>query len=102
MRGLTHTAQVYRQVEVDGVYSYPDTPNIGTWPCHLDPISPELQLREDLALSTHRAIGAAIPVIEEGDKLVIGAENYFARGVRRYTMLSGTFSQQVLLSKSES
>lgn len=101
MRGLIHTAQVYRRVTFEGRTSF-ESSSFATWTCRVDPLSPRIMLREDLAQSTHRAIGEPTPTVEKGWKLVVGGVTYLVTHVQsRDTPRVAPHHQEVYLTRAE-
>ena len=102
MLGLIHQAAVYRRVTMGGSTQWSAKP-LFTWRCRKDPLSTRLQLRDDLALSTHRAIGEDPPQeIQRSDKLVFADGEYLAAGVQRYSIPGNlNFSVEVFLTRME-
>lgn len=101
MRGLIHTASIYRRVTVAGRMAYEDNP-YGTWKCRIDPLSDGVVLRQDLAQSTHTAVGEATPTLEKGWKLVVGSNAYRIVHVKTYdTPAVSPHHQEVYLTRAE-
>lgn len=104
MRGLIHTAQVYRRyrrIASGGRTAYEHSP-FDSWKCRLDPLSDRVVLREDLAQSTHTAVGEAIPALEKGWKLVVGSHTYLIVHVQVYDAPGAApHHQEVYLTRAE-
>lgn len=101
MRGLTHTAQIYRRVTSGGRTAYEDSA-FATWKCRVDPLSDRVVLREDPAQSTHTAVGEAKPGLEKGWKLVVGGNTYRIVHVHAYdTPAASPHHQEVYLTRAE-
>ncbi len=101
MRGLVHTAKVYRRIASEGRRAYEDSP-FATWKCRIDPVSASIQLREDLAQSTHWAVGEPTPTLEKGWKLVIGGLTYMIVHVQSHdTPRASPHHQEVYLTRAE-
>lgn len=100
MQGLETTAQVYRRQRAGGTGQYPATPDFA-WECHLLPISKRLELREELAKSSHEMIGG-FALIGIGDRILIGSDVYFVQGVmERNTPTAAPHHLEVFVSKRE-
>jgi len=101
VRGLIHTAQIYRRVTAAGRTSFEDSA-FATWTCRVDPLSPRIILREDLAQSTHRAVGEPTPTLEKGWKLVVVGVTYLIVHVQSLdTPRVAPHHQEVYLTKAE-
>lgn len=101
MRGLIHTAQIYRRPTSGGRTALEDSPS-ATWKCRVDPLSASIMLRDDLAQSTHRAIGQPTPTLEKGWKLVVGTVTYLIVHVQSHdTPRVAPHHQEVYLTKGE-
>jgi glyoxylase-like metal-dependent hydrolase (beta-lactamase superfamily II) len=101
MRGLIHTAQVYRRVTSGGRTGYEDSP-FDTWKCRIDPLGANIQLREDLAQSTHWAVGVPTPALEKGWKIVVGGITYRIVHVQVFDAPGATpHHQEVYLTRAE-
>lgn len=74
-----------------------------TWKCRLQPLSPTVTITADrYAGSTHLVIGEPTPVIDEGNKLVIGDEIYYVAGSQMHNRPGvGNQHQEVWVSRSE-
>lgn len=101
MRGLIHTADIYRRVTAAGRTSLEDAV-FATWTCRVDPLSPRIILRQDLAQSTHRAVGEPTPALEKGWKLVVGGVSYMIAHVQTHdTPRAAPHHQEVYLTRAE-
>lgn len=101
MRGLIHTADIYRRVTAAGRTSF-ESSAFATWTCRVDPLSPRIMLRDDLAQSTHRAVGEPTPTLEKGWKLVVGAVTYLIVHVQTHDApRAAPHHQEVYLTTAE-
>ena len=74
-----------------------------TWRCRLQPLSPTVSISAArYAESTHLIIGEPTPVIDEGNKLVIGDETYYVAGSQMHNRPGvGNQHQEVWVTRSE-
>lgn len=101
MRGLIHTAQVYRRPTSGGRTSFEDSP-FAMWKCRVDPLGARILLREDLAQSTHWAVGEPTPTLEKGWKLVVRGVAYMIVHVQTHdTPRASPHHQEVYLTRAE-